>query len=170
MIALGFVVGFSVFMGLAVFFTSLEQWHGLAFLRNIIYTPIIYSHCSYPETSKLDENQLKNVKTVIDVVAPFLGTPRSDIRLIARRESALECYDHIFETMVNRYQRFYLDQIDNLIITKMGMEVLRIKFPHRGKNRSLYLEVAKLQYQLFQTSLLFTLCGSFLASIYAWSP
>ena len=47
----------------------------------------------------------------------------------------------VVKTIFARKSEFFVDAVDNFVFSKMGMEVVIVRFPNKGHDRSLFLEL-----------------------------
>jgi len=111
-----------------------------AYERLIISWFMNRSYCQYAKTSKIISN-LQPIILSIDAKNSDLSSiiNWNDDNLV--KPGVSSDLKAIYQSIIASPQYYFVDQVDNLIFTKMGMEVVLIKLGNRGKDRSLYLEL-----------------------------
>ena len=157
----------AIIAALSTFFTlHMFNIPGVNSLKRWFSTSLVQSYCVYPKTSTLKEKDNPAIQK-IDASANPLWTPDNpnfdynvsalvdwtDINIgVSGIHSEMK---PILDTISANPKQFFIDQIDCLFLSKMGMEVLCIQFGDRGRNRSLFLELINIRNQFLTSALLF---------------
>lgn len=138
------IAGFGTFLFLRI----LEGRFGWSLLKKKIFCSLIQSHCVYPMTSTCKEKDSIALFRVNAEDVPSWDSSSSDLsKLINWNDLALAASGvhreakPIIDIISSNADEFFINQVDFLILSKMGMEVIIVYLGHRGKNRSLFLEL-----------------------------
>jgi len=157
------------------FFTSVTMWFTttIPFIANLLGKEILKLSVVYPKTETFKELKSKPLcKIKYDSTnEKILYEQLKNINLqISGINTSVEL---VLRSLMSNKQEFFIDQIDTIVISKMGIEVVEVSMGERGFNRSLFLELtgycsSYLNWRIFLTLVTFglTLLGENLPLVY----
>ena len=125
-------------------FASSNMLMRVDFVRNVlfgfVFKYVLMAYCVYPKTESFEKIKNRAIIEIEEDGSQFSKLPiwRNINLMVSGVGDEIKPFFDILEKYPSD---FFLDQVDYIIVSKMGMELLKITRTPQNFNRSLYLEI-----------------------------